>query len=115
MGSEEMAYGKPVSELQSDVNISGSDITGTLHHVTEYTGFNGSDPLEQEGNFLALDFSSDSWPVTVELVGGEKGPVELTSGDHFCVFKIANKDSQMISVNDDQLFDLSGLVLESEE
>lgn len=115
MESEEMAYGKSVSELQSNVVVSGSNVTGTLHYVTGYTGFNGSDPTEQEGNFLALDFSSNQWPVTVELVGGKKGPVSLTSDDHFCVFKIANKDTQMISVNDDLLYDLSGLTLESEE
>lgn len=115
MESGETAYGKSISELQSNVVVSGSDVTGTLHYVTEYTGFNESDPAEQEGNFLALDFSSDQWPISVELVGGEKGPVSLTSDDHFCVFKISNKDTQMISVDDDLLYDLSGLTLESEE
>lgn len=114
MSSEESAYDKTVSELQSDVNVGDSAITGTLHYVTGYTGFNGSEPSEQKGNFLALDFDSEEWPVDVELVGGTKGKVSLTAEDHFCVFRIANKDSQEIKVGEDQLYDLSGLVLEEE-
>lgn len=125
MGAGETAYGKTVSELQTGVSVGDSEITGTLHYVTGYTGFNGSEVSEQSGNFLALDFSADQWPDTlkVEVVGGTKGPVTLTSEDHFCVFRIANKSTQKIKVtaeaNDKTPFnityDLSKLVCESQE
>ena len=123
MGSSEMAYDKTVSELQSNVVVAGDTISGTLHYVTGYTGFNGSEPLEQEGNYLALKFEPTTWDgvVTVELVGGTKGAVTLSEDDDFCVFKIDNK-SQSIKVEftdgDDEYektYSLTSLVLESEE
>lgn len=124
MGSSENAYGKTVSELQTDVTVGETDITGTLHYVTGYTGFNGSEPDEQEGNYLALQFTCDPWPdeLTVELVGGTKGEVTLSEEDDFCIFRIANKDSQSIKVSSmvgdsltEKTYALSGLVLESQE
>ena len=88
------AYGKNVSELQEGVEIGefsgGGSISGTLNYVTGYTGFNSAEPDEQEGYYLALKFTPPSWDgiLTVELVGGTKGPVTLTQEDNFCVFKI---------------------------
>lgn len=116
------AYGKDVSELQTGVSVGANDISGTLHYVTGYTGFHGSDPTEQEGNYLALDFTPSNWDgiLTVELVGGTKGPVTLTSSDHFCVFKI-DATTQTIKVeytdgDDDytKSYSLTNLVLEEE-
>lgn len=125
MGAGETAYGKTVSELQTGVSVGDSEITGTLHYVTGYTGFNASEVSEQSGNFLALDFSSEQWPDTlkVEVVGGTKGPVTLNSEDHFCVFRIANKSTQKVKVTAEAsgktpfnvTYDLSKLVCESEE
>ena len=97
----EDCYGKAAADLQSGITVHEDSVEGTLLHVEGYTGFNGSEPSEQSGNFLALDFSAtptDS-QVTVELVGGSKGPVQLTyPGDMFCVFRITNKDTQSIKV-----------------
>lgn len=101
----ETKYGKQVSDLQDDVVINTNrKIDGTLHYVTEYTEFNSSEPTEQEGNYLALDFS-DNWlgdtdptTFTVELKGGKKGPVTLTDGDAFCVFRVTNPNTQSIEV-----------------
>lgn len=101
----ETKYGKKVSDLQDDVVINTNrKIDGTLHYVTEYTEFNSSEPTEQEGNYLALDFS-DNWlgdtdptTFTVELKGGKKGPVTLTDGDAFCVFRVTNPNTQSIEV-----------------
>jgi len=94
-------YGKSAADLQSGITVNTDSVAGTLHHVDGYTGFNSSEVIEQSGNFLALDFSAtptDS-QVTVELVGGTKGPVQLTyPGDMFCVFRITNKDTQSIKV-----------------
>lgn len=101
----ETKYGKKVSDLQDDVVINTNrKIDGTLHYVTGYTEFNSSEPTEREGNYLALDFS-DNWlgdtdptTFTVELKGGKKGPVTLTDGDAFCVFRVTNPNTQSIEV-----------------
>lgn len=101
----ETKYGKKVSDLQDDVVITDDrKIDGTLHYVTGYTEFNSFEPTEQEGNYLALDFS-DNWlgdtdptTFTVELKGGKKGPVTLTDGDAFCVFRVTNPNTQSIKV-----------------
>ena len=114
--------GKLVSDLQDSVVISEDSIAGTLKYVTGYTGFNGSVPSEQEGNYLALKI--DAEPVgsvtTVELVGGTKGPVTLDE-DMNIVLLIKNKDTQSVKVvttyqekNVTKTYDLSGLTLEEE-
>ena len=97
----EDCYGKSATDLQSGITVNTDSVEGTLLYVDGYTGFNASEPLEQSGNFLALDFSANPTDsqVTVELVGGSKGPVQLTyPGDMFCVFRITNKDTQSIKV-----------------
>ena len=101
----ETKYGKKVSDLQDDVAINTNrKIDGTLHYVTGYTEFNGSDSTEQSGHYLALDFA-DNWlddtdptTFTVELKGGKKGPVTLTELDAFCVFRVTNPNTQSIEV-----------------
>lgn len=105
MTGTDTAYEKRVSDLQDDVVINTNrKIGGTLHYVTGYTGFNGSDSTEQSGHYLALDFA-DNWlgdtdptTFTVELKGGKKGPVTLTDGDAFCVFRVTNPNTQSIEV-----------------
>lgn len=96
-------------------------ITGTLHHVTGYTGFS-SVVEDQTGNYIGLQFdpTPDDATVTVEIVGGTKGPVQLDS-DLMYVGKIANKDTQSIKVTTtkgeesvEQTYSLTGLTLESE-
>lgn len=102
--------------------VGAKSITGTLHHVTGYTGFS-SNPAEQSGNFLALSFATDpadGVTTTVELVGGSKGPVTLDE-DMNCVFRVtktsqsikvvATKGEETITKN----YSLAGLVLETEE
>lgn len=125
----ETKYGKKVSDLQDDVVINTNrKIDGTLHYVTRYTEFNSSEPTEQEGNYLALDFS-DNWlgdtdptTFTVELKGGKKGPVTLTDGDAFCIFRVTNPNTQSIEVvSTDSTgtttvkYSLKGLTLEPKE
>lgn len=122
----ETKYGKKVSDLQDDVVITDDrKIDGTLHYVTGYTEFNSSELAEQEGNYLALDFA-DNWlgdadptMFTVELKGGTKGPVTLTDGDAFCVFRVTNPNTQSIeAVSTDSTgtttvrYSLKGLTLE---
>lgn len=113
--------GKKANELQTGIEIGDDTITGTLHHVTGYTGFS-SLPAEQTGNYIGLLFdpTPEDATVTVEIVGGTKGPVQLDA-DMMYVGKIANKDTQSIKVvvtKDDETvektYSLSGLTLESE-
>lgn len=129
MTGTETAYEKRVSDLQDDVVINANrKIDGTLHYVTGYTGFNSSEPTEQEGNYLALDFSGnwlgdiDPTTFTVELKGGTKGPKTLTDSDSFCVFRVTNPNTQSIEVvSTDSTgtttveYSLKGLTLEPKE
>lgn len=92
-----------------------------MKHVTGYTGFS-SNTSEQEGNYLALKVDADSEDavVTIELVGGTKGPVTLDD-DMNIVLLIKNKDTQSIKVTVDngensttKTYGLIGLTLETE-
>lgn len=111
-------FGKKVNELQTDVVVNDTDITGTLKYVTGYTDFS-SEPTEQEGNYLVLKFEADPESVTtVEVVGGSKGPVILDS-DMMHIMLIKNKDTQDVRVvskkgdlTADKTYDLSKLTLE---
>ena len=51
---EQDLLGKKTSELQYGIGVNGDYITGTLHHATRYTGFNGTVPAEQEGYYFAM-------------------------------------------------------------
>lgn len=125
MDGETDAYGKTGNDLQTNVNVSRTAVTGTLKYVTGYTGFNSAEAIEQEGNYLALDFSTDmdaeGATVKVELVNGTKGEVQLTyPDDMYCVFRITDKTAQNIRVTatkdgatSTRELDLSGLVLQS--
>ena len=102
--------------------VVGEDsITGTLKHVTGYTGFS-SNVSEQTGNYLALKIEEvpDNSTTVVELVGGTKGPVTLDE-DMNIVLLIKNKDTQKVkvTVTKDQesvtkTYSLAGLTLETE-
>lgn len=91
--------GKHVDDLQTGVSISGTSISGTLKHVTGYTGFSG-DASEQSGNYLALHFDVPGVTgatISVELVGGTDEPIILDN-DGLVVLRITNKNTQYIKV-----------------
>ena len=50
--------GKVVTDLQSNVRVRGSNVTGTLKYVDDYTGFDPSNPDLQVGNYLVLHMTS---------------------------------------------------------
>lgn len=92
-------FGKVIGDLQSDIVIGESGITGTLKYVTGYTGFS-SDTELQSGNFLAIKCETPnltSETITVEVVNGYSGPVTLDS-DGVIVLRIADKDTQSVKV-----------------
>lgn len=90
--------GKTVTELQSDVAIDDTNITGTLNYVEGYTGFSDI-PEEQEGNYLALTFAAtkDDVPVnkiTCTLSSSDKGEVELDE-DKTHIIRVTDKSATL--------------------
>lgn len=121
ISASEDLFGKTVSDLQENVVIGNSAVTGTLKYVSDYTGFS-SDTEMQSGNYIAIhaaDNNADT--ITVELVGGTSGPRTLDS-DGIIVLRVANKNTQTIqvisylngSVKESKSYSLTGLMLESE-
>lgn len=97
ISASEDLLGKTVDDLQKNVVVNPSNIAGTLKYVTDYTGFS-SDPAMQSGYFLALHAeSNDADKITVEVVGGTSGPVQLDS-DGLMVLKIANTNTQLVRI-----------------
>ena len=94
IAADEDLFGKIVSDLQENVVIGEDKITGTLKHVTDYTGFS-SKVEEQSGNYLAIhNTTNGDEPIFVEVVGGTSGPVQLDS-DGIIVLRIANKEQKV--------------------
>lgn len=88
--------GKVVTDLQEDVTVSDSAITGRLKFVTEYTGFSGDTAL-QSGNYLVIHAEADEGAtIAAEVVGGYTGPVVLDA-DGILVARIEST-SQSIKV-----------------
>lgn len=87
--------GKELTDLQSGISVGQDAISGTLKYVTGYTGFSG-DPAEQSGHYLALHIDTDvaADTITVEIIGGDHGPVQLDS-DRTNIFRIKNKQQKI--------------------
>lgn len=91
---DEDLFGKVVSDLQSNIEITESEIKGTLNYVTDYTGFS-SNPEEQSGNYLVIHNTSNlEDPIFVEVIGGYSGPVQLDP-DGLIVLRIANNEQKV--------------------
>lgn len=116
--ADENLFGLTVSDLQSNVAISGNAITGTLHYIDDYsTAFSGD---EAEGNYLAIHASVpdvDDVTITVTVTN----PVTLDA-DGICVCRIRDKSTQTITVvaskegyaSVTKVYTLSGLTCETE-
>ena len=113
--------GKHATDLQENISISGTSITGTLKYVTGYTGFSG-DVSEQSGNYLALHFAVagvTGATISVELVGGTADWPVILDSDGLIVVRITNKNTQYLKVvagkagyvSVERAYDLSGLTL----
>jgi HK97 family phage prohead protease len=95
--SDDTWLGKGVSELQTAVNVNEDYISGTLHYVTGYTEYS-TVAKEQSGNYLALEFETESGATTtVELVGSGKAATTLDS-DNVWIGRITNPDTQTVRV-----------------
>ena len=94
--------GKKAADLQSNIVVNDNTMTisGTLKHVTGYTGFS-SKVDEQSGNYIALNVDPASgFPetMTVEVKNGTAGPKNITASDHKVVLKIKDAATQGIII-----------------
>lgn len=115
--------GKTASELQSDIQIKDGKVTGTLHHVSDYTGFS-SISEQQEGWYLATKCIPDPEDAKVHVYK-TNGTVEerILDADLLWVAQITDKNLQKLQVYVDNNgvksktveLDLSGLTLEPAE
>lgn len=118
-------FGTKVSAMQTDVNVADGAITGTLKFIQ---GGIAPGTLSGDGNFLALRFvdnnnKADSIKVGLVPSATGMGLVELDE-DMNAVFKIAGEIegvqqvlkvvTTVNGVSKTQIFDLSGLTLETE-
>jgi len=120
-GGSNKLFGVKVSDMQSDITISGSTITGTLKYLG---GDNAITQVWGPGNFICLKFPDADIENTTVRVGLEpsqgSGLAELDP-DKNGVFKITDKLRQKfcveMTVNGEtvvQRYDLSGLTCETE-
>lgn len=114
---------KTPSDFQSDVTVTGGEITGTLNFMDG--GLAPSGPLAGDGYFLALKFDNFASGLTyanvkVGLVPSASGMDLVTlDSDKDAVFKITDKNNQKLKVvqadsaghKNIQYFGLSGLTL----
>lgn len=94
--------GKKAADLQSNIVVNDNTMTisGTLKHVTGYTGFS-SKVEEQSGNYIALNVDPEAgFPesMTVEVKNGTAGPKNIPASDHKVVLKIKDAATQGIII-----------------
>ena len=94
-----LIYETPVSDIQSDVAVSGKKITGTLNYLEDgpIAGYWGA------GNFLALKFADldpNATSIKVGLNPSQGSGLDEIIGDPDLngVFKITDKDVQTFRV-----------------
>ncbi len=116
--------GKGASDIQSNVAISGGEVTGELKFIE---GGIAPGTLSGDGYFLGLKFSNFAQGLTfanvkVGLVPSSTGmPLQTLDSDKNAVFKITDKDNQKIKIvqtdtaghKNIQYLGLSGLTLET--
>lgn len=107
-------WGKTPADLQSDIEIDGTNISGILNYIDDYSSAFSGD--EASGNYIALHFSVPDVD-DVTLTATITNPVTLDP-DGILVGRIRDKDSQTITVvaskegyeSVTKVYDLSGLI-----
>lgn len=86
--------GKTVSQLQSDIDVTSTEVTGASKYVTGYTEFS-SIVEEQSGNYLALKATAvEGATITAQVIGGTSDAVTLDS-DGMIVFRLRNNQQKL--------------------
>lgn len=116
-------WGTRVSNMQTGIDVEDGFITGTLKFIQ---GGIAPGTLEGDGNFMALKFiNEDADSVKVGLVPSSTGmDLQTLDEDMDCVFKVTGEVGgvqQVLKVvtkkngiEKTQVFDISGLTLETE-
>lgn len=115
-------FGKSASDLEENIVVGMSGITGTLKYVDDYSSAFGGDLAS--GHYLALHYSTpgvEGATITVEVVNGTSGPVTLDP-DGLHIARIADKSTQTIRVvaskegyeSVTKVYSLTGLTLNAE-
>lgn len=98
IAAETDLFGKVVADLQTGITVGTDAITGTLKHVTGYTGFSG-DPDLQSGNYLALHITCEEADSISVLLDPTEGSGEVTlDDDGIIVLRVEDKDTQVVKV-----------------
>ena len=116
-GTEDL-FGKTASDLQTGVTFSSDGtVTGTLKHVTDYTGFS-SKVSEQSGNYLAFKCTADVEGATITAKITKTSTLD---SDGISVFRVADKTKKLVVTASKEgyetitkEFDLNGLTLNAE-
>ena len=95
-------------------------ISGTLHYVTGYTGFDATHPELQEGHFLALHAEDDgASSIAVRPLGSTADPVELDPDGLYILHIVNSEGIEYYSVVDGvtymNVYKFDGLVMEPKE
>lgn len=120
IGAETDLLGKVVSDLQENIVITDTAITGNLKYVTDYTGFSGKES-EQSGNYFAFHCPmATQTGVTVNVVtpSGKKWVVDPSDGLIVLRMTSTNKPLKITASKDGYVdftkeYDLSGLTRSS--
>ena len=112
--------GKTASDLQEGIVISNGVISGTLHYVTGYTGFDASHPELQEGHFLALHAEDEgATSISVRPLGSTAEPVALDPDGLYILHIVNARGIEYYSVKDGvtymNVYTFDGLVFEPED
>jgi hypothetical protein len=95
-------------------------ISGTLHYVTGYTGFDASHPELQEGHFLALHAEDDgASSIAVRPLGSTADPVTLDADGLYILHIVNATGIEYYSVKNGvtymNVYTFDGLVMEPED
>lgn len=109
-------FGKHVSDLESNISVSGNVIYGTSKYVTGYTGFSGN-PDEQQGNYFAFKVVGDADRVRVKNTNGGNWITLDPDRTHVWILKNGNQGGMLVEkkvgneITTDE-YSFSGLTLE---
>ncbi len=112
--------GKSVTDLQEDIVVDNGTISGTLHYVTGYTGFDASHPELQEGHFIALHAEDDdASSIAIRPLGSTADPATLDSDGLYILHIVNATGIEVYSVVDGvtymNVYRFENLTLEPEE
>lgn len=121
---ESTILGKTVSDLQDDITVTETRISGTLKYVDDFDDYSEDTEL-QSGHYLALKFTTDENSLTsVQVIGGTTTEEPVVVGEDMnAVVRITDPMRQRLKVTseldgcepNEKIYRLTGLVLAEPE